>query len=745
MKKILTRALPVWALIVVMLISTSMPVSAKTANASATPTVSGASYKTTVKIHLSDIPDDGTVLAKESATFPSGYVSLSSYDYLRVKFTPQKGAEVVSVVATITKSGVATEVTLPLYDTDSKGVRTYRSKSKIDGTITQIDINLKHVCEYDYKQIPATTTKATCTEDGTLTRTCIYCNGTDTQINEKATGHTFTKKLVDEKYLLSEATCIDDAVYYYSCCVCGEIGTETFVDQGSATGHTWDDGVITKEATEEETGVKTFTCKTCNATYTEEIPVLEHTHSFTQNVAEDKYLVKEATCTSAAVYHTSCKCGEAGTETFEYGDPIPHSFTDYVSDHNATCTEDGTKTAVCDLCGEAKKTVKDAGSATGHDWDEGVITKEATEEETGIRTYTCKTCNATYTEEIPVLEHTHSFTQNVAEEQYLVKTATCTSAAVYHTSCVCGAAGTETFEYGDPLQHSFTSYVSDHNATCIEDGTKTAICDLCGEAKDTINDEGSATGHVWDSGEIATPATCTEEGVKTYTCTKDASHTKTEEIPALGHDLVEHEAKAPTCTENGWEAYETCSRCDYTTYKELPALEHDLVQHEAKAPTCTESGWEAYETCSRCDYTTYKEIPALEHDLVQHEAKAPTCTESGWEAYETCTRCDYTTYKELPALSHDLEYRAAKEATTDAEGNTAHWYCKVCGKFFSDKEGTKEIAKADTVIARLKDDVKAPQTGDTSNLALWVVLLLISSCAAIGATVAAGKKRTTEN
>jgi len=128
------------------------------------------------------------------------------------------------------------------------------------------------------------------------------------------------------------------------------------------------------------------------------------------------------------------------------------------------------------------------------------------------------------------------------------------------------------------------------------------------------------------------------------------------ELPALGHDEVHHDAKAPTCTEIGWDAYETCKRvgCDYTTYVELPALGHDEVQHQTKAPTCTEIGWDAYQTCSRCDYTTYVEKEALDHDRVQHAAKDKTCTEVGWYAYETCQRngCDYTTYEEIPAKGH---------------------------------------------------------------------------------------------
>ena len=57
---------------------------------------------------------------------------------------------------------------------------------------------------------------------------------------------------------------------------------------------------------------------------------------------------------------------------------------------------------------------------------------------------------------------------------------------------------------------------------------------------------------------------------------------------------------------------------------------------------------------------------------------------------------------------------------------------------YSDKDGTKEIAKADTVTAKLP---KSPQTGDTSNLALWITLLFIGGGALIGTTVTEKKKK----
>lgn len=86
----------------------------------------------------------------------------------------------------------------------------------------------------------------------------------------------------------------------------------------------------------------------------------------------------------------------------------------------------------------------------------------------------------------------------------------------------------------------------------------------------------------------------------------------------------------------------------------------------------------------------------------------------------------------------DLKHFPAKAATEDSEGNIEYWYCSGCGKYYSDKDGTKEIAKADTVTAKLP---KYPQTGDNSNLMLWIALMLASGGAVIGTTVVSKKKK----
>ena len=110
-----------------------------------------------------------------------------------------------------------------------------------------------------------------------------------------------------------------------------------------------------------------------------------------------------------------------------------------------------------------------------------------------------------------------------------------------------------------------------------------------------------------------------------------------------------------------------------------------------------------------------------------------TCTERA-----VCEVCGKD-YGELDPKNHtDLKHNEAKAATEDAEGNIEYWYCSGCGKYYSDKDGTKEIKKADTVTAKLP---KSPQTGDTSNLMLWIALLLASGGVLTGVTVFDKRKR----
>ena len=104
-----------------------------------------------------------------------------------------------------------------------------------------------------------------------------------------------------------------------------------------------------------------------------------------------------------------------------------------------------------------------------------------------------------------------------------------------------------------------------------------------------------------------------------------------------------------------------------------------------------------------------------------------TCAEKA--VCEVCGKA----YGELDPKNHtNLQHISAKAATEDAEGNIEYWYCSGCNKYYRGKDGTKEIAKADTVTAKLP---KSPQTGDNSNLMLWFALLFISGGACTALTV----------
>lgn len=147
-------------------------------------------------------------------------------------------------------------------------------------------------------------------------------------------------------------SCSSGGYVNYKCETCGYTWQETL----GAYGHSWDNGVVTKEATCTIAGTKTYTCKDCGSTYTETI---------------------KAT-------------GE-------------HQWDEGVITKEATCTEDGVKTYTCTLCGKTKtETIK---STNEHQWDKGVVTKEATCTKDGVRTYTCSVCHTEKTETIPALKH----------------------------------------------------------------------------------------------------------------------------------------------------------------------------------------------------------------------------------------------------------------------------------------------------------------------------------------------------
>jgi hypothetical protein len=112
--------------------------------------------------------------------------------------------------------------------------------------------------------------------------------------------------------------------------------------------------------------------------------------------------LKEATCTEDGLMAFTCSCGD------QYTVPVPplgHSFTYYIIDGNATCNQDGTKTAQCDRC-LVTDTVTDVGSALEHRYVGTAV--EASCEEEGYTINHCSNCGDTFVDQIiPAREHSY--------------------------------------------------------------------------------------------------------------------------------------------------------------------------------------------------------------------------------------------------------------------------------------------------------------------------------------------------
>ena len=118
------------------------------------------------------------------------------------------------------------------------------------------------------------TKEPTATENGIKTYICARCGETKTETIPKLT-HEHSYKAV-----VTAPTCTAKG-YTTHTCSCGDSYVDTYTD---ALGHAWDEGKVTKPATETEDGVKTFTCTRCGETKTETIPatgVMDVTKMFT--------------------------------------------------------------------------------------------------------------------------------------------------------------------------------------------------------------------------------------------------------------------------------------------------------------------------------------------------------------------------------------------------------------------------------------------------------------------------------
>ena len=415
-----------------------------------------------------------------------------------------------------------------------------------------------------------------------------------------------------------DATCTTQG---YDEHICNEWGGMNYNDNYvAAKGHSWDNGTVTKAATYTETGIKTFKCKDCGETRTEEIPSLDKTYHILQVVAP--------TCTSEG--YTIYECNEVPGLTYK------GNFTD----------------------------------KTPHTYDEGVVTKEATIYEKGVKTFTCSACGDTYTEDIPMVEKTWHKGDTVAP--------TCTEQGYTVYICDQDATLTENRDFVDALDHDWGEGVVTKAATCTEDGVKTFTCSRDGATKTEVI---PAVGHKWDDGTVTTPATCEASGVKTYKCLNDGcTETKTEEIAALGHNYDDGVVtKAATCTEDGVKTF-TCHNCGDTYTESIPALGY-TYNETVVAPTCTEDGYTMHE-CVEDATKSFKDniVPALGHEYKEVTTPA-TCKDAG-SVDKVCERCnDKQHVRDIPVNEeHQWDEGVITKEPTATEPGIKTYTCTVCNK-----------------------------------------------------------------
>ena len=418
---------------------------------------------------------------------------------------------------------------------------------------------------------------------------------------------------------------------------------------------------------------------------------IPHTHTYDQEIQKPETLKSAADCTNDAVYFKSCSCGEISTtETFTAaGTQLGHAWaSDWSKDTDNHWKE-------CSRCHEKK-------DEAAHDYGSDNI---------------CDTCG--YDKTVP---HKHKLTLVPA------KAPTCTEKGntAYYTCDGCDKwfeDATGASEITDKTSvilaatgHSVSDWKSDHT-----DHWKECTVVGCG-----VIIEDSKAAHTAGEWIIDTPATATTSGSKHKECTVCSYTMTTETIPATGGGEHTHSygSEWKNDADNHWH------ECSCGDKKDTAA--HTAGEWIIDTPATATTDGSKHKECTVCGYTmTIETIPATGGGEHTHSYG------SDWKNDATNHWHECSCGDKADKAAHDFKWVVDKEATATQKGSK-HEECRVCGY----KKAAVEIPATGTPTEPGKPtDSDSPQTGDNSNMILWIALLFVSGGVVIGITVYSKKKK----
>ena len=412
------------------------------------------------------------------------------------------------------------------------------------------------------------------------------------------------------------------------------------------------------------------------------------------------------------------RCLTCGYEQIDRYREHQHYYTDDWSSGSTTHWK------VCYYCKEVNQdTVAD------HTFGDWTITKEPTTTETGSRERTCSICKYTQKETLPV--HTHDVHDeawkyddtehwqecscgemlNVAKHSYgdwrETKPATETEKGSRERGCtVCDYVQTETIPM---LEHEHGI----HDETWKYDDTNHWQECSCGEKLNVAN-------HAYGEWRVTKPATETEEGSKARDCTV-CDHVQTETIPMLEH---EHGIHDETWKYDKTQHWQECS-CG----EKLNVANHTYGDWKVtKEATETEAG-SRERGCAVCEYVQVEIIPEIGHEHGIHDET--------WKYDKTQHWQECSCGEKLNVANHTYgDWKVTKEATETEEGSRERG-CAVCEYVQTEAipaAGTGEPTDSTEPTDPAKpeqpgkpsEQTESPQTGNNSNMFLWVALLFAS-------------------